>query len=178
MQFHQNPLTGIRASQKEKDLSRLLYRKSGSGYHRQYSVFELFSLSFLAKLYLIGKVSLFYRPGKRSNNQHYHYCWPDYRLYRDVIVDWRHERGQRQFRRDRERHCRRGETTAGNGIWKPEQIPSGLCHQSTSRSVHCQVIPLHVTSLNFYIFGRRSYNQTSFKNNEYEAYLKSDRKTK
>ena len=31
MQFHQNGITGIRASQKEKDLSRLLYHLCGSG---------------------------------------------------------------------------------------------------------------------------------------------------
>ena len=31
MQFHQNGMTGIQESQKERDVIRLIYRKSGSG---------------------------------------------------------------------------------------------------------------------------------------------------
>ena len=35
VRFHQNRMTGIRARQKEKDLSRLLYRICGSGFRKR-----------------------------------------------------------------------------------------------------------------------------------------------
>ena len=41
MQFYQTRMTGIRASQKEKDLSRLLYRTFGSGLCCNENIFDL-----------------------------------------------------------------------------------------------------------------------------------------